>query len=236
MTEDVAATSATSYAVRQIRGPFLELSEHPGHAASEKELATLCAELRVHGVPLAADLFSGAGGMSLGLEEAGFRVVLGVDHYGFAVETHRHHFAGMSVEEDMADPATIRRVAKLLERNKVDLLAGDRQQHHRGGGGWSWGSSNLLAGLGTRGVGVVVAAPDVRPHVFQLLVGHQRHGGVCVNQRGGYAPFPVGRVGGVGEAASAGPEPSSTDEPASVADVATPLRGRPEGRALNPAR
>lgn len=124
MTEDVAAISATNYAVKQIRGPFLELPEHPGHAASEKELATLCAELRVNGVPLAADLFSGAGGMSLGLEEAGFRVVLGVDHYGFAVETHRHHFAGMSVEDDMADPATIRRVAKLLVRNKVDLLAG----------------------------------------------------------------------------------------------------------------
>ena len=62
-------------------------------------------------MPLAADLFSGAGGMSLGLEEAGFRVVLGVDHYSFAVETHRHHFAGMSVDEDLADPATIERVA-----------------------------------------------------------------------------------------------------------------------------
>ena len=124
MSQDLAATAAVSYAVKQIRGPFLDLPEHPGHAASEKELATLCGELRVHDVPLAADLFSGAGGMSLGLEEAGFRVVLGVDHDRFAVETHRHHFAGMSVEGDMADPVTIRSVAKLLKRNKVDLLAG----------------------------------------------------------------------------------------------------------------
>jgi DNA (cytosine-5)-methyltransferase 1 len=121
---EYVAPSAPGYAVRQIRGPFLELPEHPGHAASEKELAKLCTELRAHGVPLAADLFSGAGGMSLGLEEAGFKVVLGVDHYNFAVETHRHHFAGMSVEEDLADPATITRVAKLLKHNKIELLAG----------------------------------------------------------------------------------------------------------------
>jgi DNA (cytosine-5)-methyltransferase 1 len=124
MSEDVAAATAPSCAVKQIRGPFLELPAHPGHAVSEKGLAALCSELRVHGVPLAADLFSGAGGMSLGLEEAGFRVVLGVDHYGFAVETHRHHFAGMSVEDDLADSATVKRVAKLLKRNKVELLAG----------------------------------------------------------------------------------------------------------------
>ena len=124
MSEDVVAAPAPSYAVRQIRGPFLELPAHPGHAGSEMELAELCADLRAHDVPLAADLFSGAGGMSLGLEEAGFRVVLGVDHYSFAVETHRHHFAGMSVEEDLADPMTIKRVAKLLKRNKVELLAG----------------------------------------------------------------------------------------------------------------
>ncbi len=118
--------STPNYAVKQVRGPFVELPDHPGHTASEKELVALCNDLRSHGVPLAADLFSGGagGGMSLGLEDAGFRVVLGVDHYRFAVETHRHHFAGMSVEEDMADPETIQRVAKILKRNKVDLLAG----------------------------------------------------------------------------------------------------------------
>ena len=124
MNENVAAAPVSSYAVRQIRGPFLALPEHPGHAASDRDLATLCSELRAQGVPLAADLFSGAGGMSLGLEEAGFRVVLGVDHDSFAVETHRHHFAGMSMEEDMANPATVADIAKLLKRNKVELLAG----------------------------------------------------------------------------------------------------------------
>ena len=113
-----------SYAVKQVRGPFIELPDNPGHAENEKELLALCSQLKANDIPLAADLFSGAGGMSLGLEEAGFRVVLGVDHYNFAVQTHRHHFAGMSLEEDLSDPETIRRVANLLKRNKVDLLAG----------------------------------------------------------------------------------------------------------------
>jgi DNA (cytosine-5)-methyltransferase 1 len=113
-----------SYAVKQVRGPFIELPDNPGHTDDEKQLSMLCSKLKAHGIPLAADLFSGAGGMSLGLEEAGFRVVLGVDHYNFAVQTHRHHFAGMSLEEDLSDPNTIRRVAGLLKRNKVDLLAG----------------------------------------------------------------------------------------------------------------
>ena len=54
------------------------------------------------------------------------------------------------------------------------------------------------AGVGG-GVGVIVAAPGIHPHVLQLLVGHQRHGGALVDQRGRHARFPIGRVGGVGE-------------------------------------
>jgi DNA (cytosine-5)-methyltransferase 1 len=118
------AEARSAYAVKQVRGPFIELPDHPGHADDDKQLSALCSQLRANGIPLAADLFSGAGGMSLGLEEAGFRVVLGIDHYNFAVQTHRHHFAGMSLEEDLSDPDTIRRVAAILKRNKVDLLAG----------------------------------------------------------------------------------------------------------------
>ena len=118
------ADANSQYAVKQVRGPFLELPPHPGTTVADKDFTALCAGLRKKGVPLAADLFSGAGGMSLGLEEAGFRVVLGADHYNFAVDTHRHHFAGMSVDEDLADPRTIKRVARLLKSNKIEVLAG----------------------------------------------------------------------------------------------------------------
>lgn len=124
MTGRAKRTVASAYAVKQVRGPFVELPDHPGHARDEKEFAALCAQLHEHGVPLAADLFSGAGGMSLGLEDAGFRVVLGVDHYNFAVDTHRHHFAGLSLDTDMADPRTIKHIAKLMKVNKIDVLAG----------------------------------------------------------------------------------------------------------------
>ena len=86
-----------------------------------------------------------------------------------------------------------------LWRTVANATLAPSTQTGRGGWGWGWGSSNLLAGLGTRGVGFVVAAPDIHPHVLQLLVGHQRHGGALVDQRGRHAPFPIGRVGGVGE-------------------------------------
>jgi DNA (cytosine-5)-methyltransferase 1 len=124
MTARAKNTAASTYAVKQVRGPFIELPDHAGHTRDEKEFAKLCDELHGHGVLLAADLFSGAGGMSLGLEEAGFRVVLGVDHYNFAVDTHRHHFAGMSLDTDMADPGTIKHIARLMKYNNIDVLAG----------------------------------------------------------------------------------------------------------------
>jgi hypothetical protein len=40
------------------------------------------------------------------------------------------------------------------------------------------------------------------PHVPQLVVGHSVTVAcslISADQRGGYAPFPVGRIGGVGE-------------------------------------
>lgn len=62
--------------------------------------------------------------MSLGLEDSGYKVVFGADHYQFAIQTHQHHFAGLSVDWDLADPDAVSRVAKLLKRNKIELLAG----------------------------------------------------------------------------------------------------------------
>src|SRR5262249_23798648 len=53
--------------------------------------------------PLAVDLFCGAGGLSLGLERAGFNVVLGIDQDQSAIETHRAHFPGASVRADISD-------------------------------------------------------------------------------------------------------------------------------------
>ena len=92
------------------RGQVLRLSAHPEHCADQQELFELCRNIRASdpGKLLAADLFSGAGGMSLGLEQAGMRVVFGADHDAEALETHAHHFGGMSVDWDLGDADTRR--------------------------------------------------------------------------------------------------------------------------------
>ena len=112
--------------VKLVRGPFLDLPVSPGHCATPEQLVEHCAQVKetAPDTLLGADLFSGAGGLSLGLKQAGIEVVLGVDHYPEAVRTHAHHFNGMSVDWDLADPDTIERVADLMVRCKIDVLAG----------------------------------------------------------------------------------------------------------------
>jgi DNA (cytosine-5)-methyltransferase 1 len=112
--------------VRLVRGPFLRLDPHPEHCEIEEELATLCATIRAADPEalLAVDLFSGAGGLSLGLEQAGIRVVVGADHDKEAWETHRHHMAGMALDWDLGDVDVVERVAALMRENDIDILAG----------------------------------------------------------------------------------------------------------------
>lgn len=84
--------------------------------------------------PLAVDLFSGAGGLSLGLEHAGFRVATALEWNHGPAETHRRNFPQTPVTE-----ADIRLVAGrdldksakaycdrhgLSRRSQVDLIAG----------------------------------------------------------------------------------------------------------------
>ena len=112
--------------VKLVRGPFLRLPAHREHCETERELVALCARLRSEtpDVVLAADLFSGAGGMSLGLEQAGMKVVLGADHDPEALETHRHHFGGLALDWDLGDPQAVARLAELMRSGGVDVLAG----------------------------------------------------------------------------------------------------------------
>ena len=117
-------TGGDRYAVTQIRGPFLKLPKHPDHCVTTDELKAYCDSRRATGQVLAADLFSGAGGISLGLEEAGYEVVLGVDHYTEAVKTHAHHFAGMSVDWDLSTADSIIKVADLMKECGIEILAG----------------------------------------------------------------------------------------------------------------
>lgn len=74
--------------------------------------------------PIAIDLFSGAGGLSQGLEAAGYQVVLGVDTDGWALETHAHNFAGLSLALDLGDEEIRGRLSGLFDGIDVDLVAG----------------------------------------------------------------------------------------------------------------
>lgn len=112
------------YAVKQVRGPYLVLPKHKDHCERVEDLQQYCESRRKDGALLAADLFSGAGGLSLGLTDAGIETVFGVDHYDYAVETHASHFPGMSVNWDLATPENVERVAELMTRCGIEILAG----------------------------------------------------------------------------------------------------------------
>jgi DNA (cytosine-5)-methyltransferase 1 len=78
------------------------------------------------GKRLAVDLFSGAGGLSLGLRRAGWTIAAAVDVNDRALETHAANFSGMSLRMDLGDPAERERLEDYLEpaRGVIDLVAG----------------------------------------------------------------------------------------------------------------
>lgn len=110
----------SSYGVPNRKGPVLALTAN-GRAVALEDVG---AAFRRSQTPLAVDLFCGAGGMSLGLERAGFEVVLGVDHYTQAIETHGSHFGGCSLLADLSKSEVLSAIADALDGLKISLLAG----------------------------------------------------------------------------------------------------------------
>ncbi|OWV08891.1 DNA (cytosine-5-)-methyltransferase [Micromonospora wenchangensis] len=76
------------------------------------------------GKRLAVDLFSGAGGLSSGIERAGWTTAAAVDFDERALETHRANFPGLSLKMDLGDPAERDRLESVLRPAKIDLVAG----------------------------------------------------------------------------------------------------------------
>ncbi|MFT4085013.1 MAG: DNA (cytosine-5-)-methyltransferase [Nocardioides sp.] len=118
--------TATPTLQRIDRGQALRLAPHGDHCTDAEELVQLARSLRKKNKRqlLAADLFSGAGGMSLGLEHAGMKVIFGADFDQDALQTHAHHFAGMSVGWDLGDPDRVAEVGQILRAVNIDVLAG----------------------------------------------------------------------------------------------------------------
>lgn len=110
-----------SYGVKLVRGPFVELSDHPKAVGDVAALPDLAATLTG---PLAADLFCGAGGLSLGLADAGYSVILGVDNDDDALATHRAYHPGLSANWDLGDEEVVERTGELIRDLGVQLVAG----------------------------------------------------------------------------------------------------------------
>lgn len=122
----VQRRTSGGYGVKLVRGPFVKLSPHPNHVTTIAGLSQLVDRLRREAPErvLAADLFSGGGGLSLGLQQAGIDVVLSVDHYHEAVRTHAHHFPGLSVDWDLSDADNIERVSEAMTAHGIGVLVG----------------------------------------------------------------------------------------------------------------
>jgi DNA (cytosine-5)-methyltransferase 1 len=76
--------------------------------------------------PIAIDLFSGCGGLTLGLKQAGFRVVGAVEIDPLAVETYKANHKRVIVwEKDITKIPAVEVMRRLnIERGQLDLLAG----------------------------------------------------------------------------------------------------------------
>lgn len=74
--------------------------------------------------PTAIDVFAGAGGLSLGLHQAGFDVLVGADSDGWAMESHAANLPGLTWTGDLADPAEFLQTLQVWGIESVDLVAG----------------------------------------------------------------------------------------------------------------
>jgi DNA (cytosine-5)-methyltransferase 1 len=111
------------YGVKLHRSDILRLPEHP-EACTEETFADWCQGRIASGERLAVDLFSGAGGLSLGIEQAGWTVAASVDHDVRAQETHRANFPGLALRRDLSDLDERAQIISLLKKASIDLIAG----------------------------------------------------------------------------------------------------------------
>lgn len=122
--EDRAVQKKSHYGVPLERSDYLELKRHRNSCTPEAFADWL--EGFGKGRRLAVDLFSGAGGLSLGLQRAGWTIAAAVDCDERALETHAANFPGMSLNMDLGDPRERDRLEEFLKPaiGKIDLVAG----------------------------------------------------------------------------------------------------------------
>jgi DNA (cytosine-5)-methyltransferase 1 len=89
-------------ALPTVRGERLTLAPKAG-APDPEDRGAVIRWLQRDSRPTAVDLFCGAGGLSWGLEEAGFRVIAAADRDEVALETHRANLGGLTWSGDLSE-------------------------------------------------------------------------------------------------------------------------------------
>ena len=110
-------------AVPPHRGSALRLSSPEG-SPDPGDLASVRRWAADGSSPRAVDLFCGAGGLSLGLRDAGFNVLVGADADPWAVETHTANLGGLGYVGDLTDPAELLDHLAGWGIEHVELVAG----------------------------------------------------------------------------------------------------------------
>ena len=113
----------TEYGLPKLRGHRIRLTPHPGSPDPNDENAVR-AWLQTRPRPWAIDLFCGAGGLSLGLEEAGFSVVSAADSDPTSTETHSSNMQSLTWTGDLADPTDFLNHLDAWGIDNIELLAG----------------------------------------------------------------------------------------------------------------
>ena len=109
--------------VSQARPSTVHLQPH--HSSPDTEdLQSVSEWIRCTPRPWAVDMFSGAGGLSLGLQRAGFSIVAAADTDAAALSTHRANLPSLTWLGDLSTPDEFLSSLKRWGINDIDLLAG----------------------------------------------------------------------------------------------------------------
>jgi len=118
-----AARDADPNALPCVRGQALSLEPQSDHP-DERDLSSVETWLTTKPRPWAIDLFCGAGGLSLGLQDAGFSVVAACDVDRAAAQTHRAMIGGLCYEGDLSDPKLFLDYLEEVGIRQVEVVAG----------------------------------------------------------------------------------------------------------------
>ena len=120
---NASSESESRYRAKVRRGARIKLDPHPDSPApNDREAVRKWLESRPR--PWAVDLFCGAGGLSLGLEEEGFSVVAAADSDPVSTETHAANIQGLTWTGDLSNPDGFIKQLDEWGIESVDLVAG----------------------------------------------------------------------------------------------------------------